>query len=63
MRSSTSEIVERLEPPIRLSLEESLEFIAEDEIAEITPSIVRMRKRVLDINDRHKLLRPSSSKK
>ena len=58
MRSSTSEIVERLEPPIKLSLEESLEFIAEDEIAEITPNVIRMRKRVLDINERHRLLRP-----
>ena len=58
MRSSTSELVERLEPPIKLSLEESLEFIAEDEIAEITPNVIRMRKRVLDINERHRLLRP-----
>jgi GTP-binding protein len=48
MRSSTSEETERLTPPRELSLEQALEFIAEDECVEVTPASVRMRKVVLD---------------
>ena len=38
MRSPTAEVYERLEPAVKFSLEESLDFIASDELAEITPS-------------------------
>ena len=48
VRSSTSEVLERLIPPRRLSLEQSLEFCREDECVEVTPEAVRIRKVVLD---------------
>ncbi len=48
VRSSTAEVLERLIPPRRLSLEQSLEFCREDECCEVTPEAVRIRKVVLD---------------
>jgi GTP-binding protein len=48
MRSSTAEELERLTPPLQLSLEQSLELISEDECVEVTPSAVRLRKVELD---------------
>ena len=47
-RSSASDDALRLIPPKRLSLEEALEFIGDDELLEITPLNVRIRKRILD---------------
>ena len=47
-RSSSSDEALRLIPPKKLSLEESLEFIGDDELLEITPKTVRIRKRILD---------------
>ena len=47
-RSSSSDEALRLIPPKRLSLEEALEFIGDDELLEITPQNVRIRKRILD---------------
>jgi GTP-binding protein len=44
VRSSTAEELERLTPPLLLSLEQALEFIAEDECVEVTPKGVRLRK-------------------
>ncbi len=54
-RASGSDDALRLVPPRRLSLEDSLEFMAEDELLEITPKSIRIRKRVLDNNMRAKL--------
>jgi len=48
VRSSTADELERLTPPLNLSLEQALEFIGEDECVEVTPSVVRLRKVVLD---------------
>ena len=48
VRSSTADVLERLTPARLLSLEQALEFIAEDECVEVTPSTVRLRKVVLD---------------
>jgi GTP-binding protein len=48
MRSSTAEETEKVIPPRRLSLEQSLEFCREDECVEVTPVAVRLRKVVLD---------------
>ena len=56
IRSSTAEELEKLTPPKKLSLEESLEFARDDECVEVTPEIVRIRKVVLDQNDRARLL-------
>ena len=55
MRSSTAEELERLTPPIPLSLEQALEFIADDECVEVTPKAVRLRKVVLDASQRGRL--------
>ena len=52
MRASGSDEALRLVPPKRLSLEESIEFIAPDELIEITPSNIRLRKRTLDNSQR-----------
>ena len=52
MRSSTSEIGIHLVPPRVLSLEQAIEFINDDELVEITPSTIRLRKRILAANER-----------
>ena len=54
MRAAAADIFERLEPAIKFSLDESLDFIADDEIAEITPSFIRLRKRILNTSERHR---------
>jgi GTP-binding protein len=54
MRSSTSEIDTRLTPPVVFSLEQAIEFIDDDELVEITPNSIRLRKKVLDKNFRPK---------
>jgi GTP-binding protein len=52
VRSATSEVLERLVPPRRLSLEQALEFCREDECVEVTPVAVRIRKLVLPQHER-----------
>ncbi|MGF1655459.1 MAG: translational GTPase TypA [Verrucomicrobiales bacterium] len=48
-----------LDPPVRLSLERSLEFIADDEFVEVTPSALRLRKKILDANVRKRASKSS----
>ena len=55
IRSATSDNFEKLVPPRRLSLEQCLEFCREDECVEVTPETVRIRKLVLDANERAKM--------
>jgi GTP-binding protein len=52
VRQSSGEELERLIPPRLLSLEQALEFCADDECAEVTPSAVRLRKTTLDARER-----------
>ncbi len=52
MRASGSDEKVRLVPPVRFSLEEALEYIQEDEYVEITPRYIRLRKILLNENDR-----------
>ncbi|MGH2734144.1 MAG: translational GTPase TypA [Actinomycetota bacterium] len=52
VRSAGADVLVRLIPHRELSLEQALEFIREDECAEVTPTTVRMRKVILDVNDR-----------
>jgi len=54
MRASTADEAMRLVPAKELSLEQALEFIAEDELVEVTPQTIRLRKRELHNNDRPK---------
>ena len=53
-RSSTSDISVQLTPPRSFTLEEALEYIMDDELVEITPKSIRMRKRLLSEIDRRK---------
>jgi GTP-binding protein len=54
MRTSSADEAMRLVPVKDLSLEEALEFIADDELVEVTPKAIRLRKRVLKPNERPK---------
>ncbi|GGR57012.1 GTP-binding protein [Nocardioides luteus] len=55
IRSATSDNFEKLIPPKKLSLEQCLEFCREDECVEITPDQIRIRKVILDANERAKI--------
>ncbi|MEV4318678.1 translational GTPase TypA [Actinocrispum sp. NPDC049592] len=52
MRSSTGDELERLARPRKLGLEEALEFCASDECVEVTPTVIRVRKLILDQTQR-----------
>ena len=52
MRASGSDDTVRLTPPRDMSLEDGIEFIADDELVEVTPKTVRLRKRLLDASER-----------
>ncbi|MEK7847471.1 MAG: translational GTPase TypA, partial [Chloroflexota bacterium] len=55
MRSSTADIAIRLTPAVIMSLEECLDFINPDELVEVTPKSLRLRKKALSSDDRHRL--------
>ena len=57
VRSSSADNFEKLIPPKKLSLEQSLEFCREDECVEVTPTAVRIRKLVLDAGERSRTTR------
>jgi len=57
MRSKSSDENIQLEPPRELTLEGALEYIEEDELIEVTPQAIRLRKRFLSANDRKQLSR------
>ena len=61
IRAASADVLERLEPPTRLSLEAALEFLREDECVEITPESVRLRKVLLDKTQRQKAARQNPS--
>ena len=54
MRASGSDENVILTPPLRYSLEQALEFIDDDELVEITPKVIRIRKKLLKENDRRR---------
>jgi GTP-binding protein len=55
MRSSHGDMEIRLTPPRRMSLDEAIEFLADDELLEVTPLNFRIRKRVLITHERGRL--------
>ncbi|HES76460.1 MAG TPA: translational GTPase TypA, partial [bacterium] len=61
MRASGTDEAITLVPPIRYTLEQSLEFIDDDELVEVTPKSVRIRKKYLTENERKRFGRGSSS--
>lgn len=62
MRASGSDNTERMSPPTVLSLEQALEFIADDEAVEVTPKTIRLRKVVLDANTRARLIKSEKNR-
>ena len=54
MRTTAADESVRLEPPRRLTLEQALDFIEDDELIEVTPAAIRLRKRELDVSRRRK---------
>jgi len=52
IRAAGKDEAVRLTPPIRMSLEQALAYIADDELVEVTPKSIRLRKKLLDPNDR-----------
>ncbi len=62
IRAASADVLERLEPAKRLSLEAALEFLREDECVEITPQSVRLRKVLLDKTQRQKAARQNPSR-
>jgi GTP-binding protein len=61
MRAASADEAMRLVPPKELSLEQALEFISDDELVEVTPQTIRLRKRVLPANQRPKRKETSDS--
>ena len=59
-RASGSDDALRLVPPIQMSLEQAIEFIAEDELVEVTPKNIRLRKKILDTKTRERQARRSA---
>jgi GTP-binding protein len=54
IRTQSKDEAVRLTPPIRMTLEKALAYIADDELVEVTPKAIRLRKAILDPNDRKK---------
>ena len=61
MRSSTEDTTVKLVPPRQMSLEECLDFIEDDELVEVTPRNIRMRKRILNAGARNQLRKREAS--
>jgi GTP-binding protein len=57
IRTTSKDEAVRLTPPIRMTLEKALAYIQDDELVEVTPKSVRLRKLILDPNDRKKAVR------
>ena len=63
MRSSTADIAKRLSPIVKMSIEDALDFISDDELIEITPENMRIRKRILSGGMRQKFTRDREKKR
>jgi GTP-binding protein len=61
MRASGSDENITLTPPRQMTLERAIEFIADDELVEVTPSSIRLRKRILDENERKRVAKRTES--
>jgi GTP-binding protein len=60
IRTTAADEAIRLEPPRKLTLELAMEFIEEDELIEVTPGAIRLRKREMDANKRRKAARSAN---
>ena len=59
-RASGSDDALRLVPPIQMSLEKAIEFIQDDELVEVTPKSIRLRKKILDNKERERVARSAN---
>jgi GTP-binding protein len=60
IRTTAKDEAVRLTPPIQMSLEQAIAYIEDDELVEVTPKAIRLRKRLLDINDRRRAMRAAA---
>ncbi|MGH7060318.1 MAG: translational GTPase TypA [Stellaceae bacterium] len=60
IRTTSKDEAVRLAPPQPMSLEQAIAYIAEDELVEVTPKSIRLRKRLLDPNDRRRAARAAA---
>jgi GTP-binding protein len=61
IRAAGKDEAVRLTPPIKMTLEKALAYIEDDELVEVTPKAIRLRKRLLDPNDRKRALRAGAA--
>jgi GTP-binding protein len=61
IRTTSKDEAVRLTPPIQMSLEEAIAWIGDDELVEVTPKAIRLRKRLLDYNDRRRAARTAAA--
>jgi GTP-binding protein len=61
IRTTSKDEAVRLTPPIQMSLEEAIAYIGDDELVEVTPKAIRLRKRLLDANDRKRAARSAAA--
>jgi GTP-binding protein len=61
IRTTAKDEAVRLTPPVQMSLEEALAYIDDDELVEVTPKAIRLRKRLLDSNDRKRATRTAAA--
>ena len=62
IRTTSKDEAVRLTPPIKMTLEKALAYIQDDELVEVTPKSIRLRKKLLDANDRKKRRAPQGSR-
>ncbi len=62
MRASSADTAEKLTPPVVLSLEQALDFLADDELLEVTPQNLRLRKRLLTHDERNRARKHAASR-
>ena len=63
IRTTSKDEAVRLTPPIRMTLEKALAYIEDDELVEVTPKSIRLRKKLLDANDRKRADRAQGSRR
>jgi len=61
IRTTSKDEAVRLTPPLQMSLEEAIAYIEDDELVEVTPTAIRLRKRLLDFNDRRRANRAAAA--
>ncbi|HEY5210035.1 MAG TPA: translational GTPase TypA [Stellaceae bacterium] len=61
IRTTSKDEAVRLTPPIQMSLEQAIAYIDDDELVEVTPKSIRLRKRLLDPNDRKRASRAAEA--